>query len=202
MKSIIIAAACAMLAACGGGGGGPSETYTVTITPVDACRVNCTTNPDTAVSRPATPVAAPVLPTAPAPVNPAASLPMSQSVASVPPWPTGESAPASGRSLNWWGTDPREVERVNATCTPNPDCVVPDGDLMIWNRACASNQSYGASYCRIALYGETPAPITMPSGPPAGMTRPDPMTASQAQADEWNRYCMTARCMVTPGVPS
>jgi len=54
--------------------------------------------------------------------------------------------PRSGRSLNWWGTDPRLVEQVNETCGPQPDCRVTDGDLLVWNFACSPQPA-----CRIRL---------------------------------------------------
>lgn len=54
--------------------------------------------------------------------------------------------PRSGRSLNWWGTDPRVMEQVNETCGPQPDCRVPDGDLLVWNFACSPQPT-----CRIRL---------------------------------------------------
>ncbi|TFZ06939.1 hypothetical protein EZ313_10065 [Ramlibacter henchirensis] len=52
----------------------------------------------------------------------------------------------SGRSLNWWGTDPRLIEQTNETCGPQPDCRVPDGDLLVWNFDCSPQPS-----CRIRL---------------------------------------------------
>lgn len=52
----------------------------------------------------------------------------------------------SGRSLTWWGTDPRVVEQVNDTCGPQPDCRVPDGDLLVWNFDCSPQPT-----CRIRL---------------------------------------------------
>ena len=52
--------------------------------------------------------------------------------------------PRSGRSLTWWGTDPRLMEQVNETCGPQPDCRVPDGDLLVWNFACSPQPA-----CRI-----------------------------------------------------
>ncbi|KQT12478.1 hypothetical protein ASG30_04090 [Ramlibacter sp. Leaf400] len=52
----------------------------------------------------------------------------------------------SGRSLTWWGTDPRLMEQVNESCGPQPDCRVPDGDLLVWNFACSPQPT-----CRIQL---------------------------------------------------
>lgn len=54
--------------------------------------------------------------------------------------------PRSGRSLTWWGTDPRLMEQVNETCGPQPGCRVPDGDLLVWNFACSPQPT-----CRIRL---------------------------------------------------
>lgn len=123
-----------------------------------------------------------------------------------PAWPVGPDAPRSGRSLNWWQTSPVDIDTSNRNCSPQPDCVIPDGDLMEWNRFCAQGQNvtgYPVEFCMVRLYDEPPRPpVVQQSGPPPGLTRPDPMTATQSQADEWNRFCNTARCMITPGVPS
>jgi hypothetical protein len=54
--------------------------------------------------------------------------------------------PRSGRSLTWWGTDPRLMEQVNESCSPQPGCRVPDGDLVVWNFDCSPQPT-----CRVRL---------------------------------------------------
>jgi hypothetical protein len=48
----------------------------------------------------------------------------------------------SGRTLTWWGADPRLIEQQEAAGAP----AIPDGDKLLWNFACAPQPT-----CRIRL---------------------------------------------------
>lgn len=80
------------------------------------------------------------------------------------PWPRGPEAEPSGRSLNWWGTDPRLLDYVNQTCTPSPSCQIPDGDRNVWNRSCSPQPT-----CRIRLSTDPPVNLQYADSSPGAM---------------------------------
>ena len=159
VKALLGSIGCALaLAACGGGGGAPpaglqdASSGAQFQTPV----VNPQTPPATGTPDPAT--SEPPAPVAPSPGTVPAQRPdvMVASMDEIVAWNgacTTEGCritlpPRSGRSLTWWGTDPRLMEQVNETCGPQPDCRVPDGDLLVWNFDCSPQPD-----CRIRLSG-------------------------------------------------
>lgn len=113
--------------------------------------------------------------------------------------------PRSGRSLNWWGTEPQVLFDSQNSCSPQPECRIPDGDLAVWNAQCEPNQYFDQCYVPLSFEPQVrPADRRGPL-PPLGARptqRPDPMTASDEEIATWNRFCTTARCMVIAGVPS
>ena len=169
-----VAAVClsAALAGCGGGGGGggsdAGDTASVatlssgTVVPVVAPPSNTGTTPaaitDTAAPAPGgtgtgDPAATPATPTPPA--TPATRPDLATATLDeIAAWNAACETdacrialpPRSGRSLTWWGTDPRLMEQVNDSCGPQPDCRVPDGDLLVWNFDCTPQPT-----CRIRL---------------------------------------------------
>lgn len=129
MSKMSLIAVASALAACGGGGGAPEPAPT-----------NVPSEQSVPVTLPAAPAPAPApvsggtgVVAAFDPAPPAAEPELRQPR---PPWPTGPDAARSLRSLNWWSEDPRLINYLNATCEPQPDCVVPDGDLNLHNAAC------------------------------------------------------------------
>lgn len=159
VKALLGSIGCALaLAACGGGGGASgAETaaglqdasagaqFQTPAAPADTTTTN--TNPTT--TQPPAPVVPPSG-TAPA-QRPDVMVASMDEIAAWNAACTTDSCrialpPRSGRSLTWWGTDPRLVEQVNETCGPQPDCRVPDGDLVVWNFACSPQPT-----CRIRL---------------------------------------------------
>ena len=151
VKALLGSIGCALvLAACGGGGGGATDPQAG---PLDA-------SAGAQLQQPAEHVDAPPQQAgetaAPSPASAPAQRPdvMVASMDEIAAWNAACSTdscritlpPRSGRSLTWWGTDPRLMEQVNETCGPQPDCRVPDGDLLVWNFDCSPQPS-----CRIRL---------------------------------------------------
>lgn len=145
-----------LLAACGGGGGGASPTAGPSAalaqgggTGSDADTV---VSPGDAYATP--PAAAPATPAsgtaAPATRPDVATATLDEIAAWNQQCQTARCMiflpERSGRSLNWWGTDPRVLEQQNASCGPQPECRIPDGDLLVWNFQCTPQPS-----CRVAL---------------------------------------------------
>lgn len=172
--SVLLALA---VGACGGGGGSSEDiaavgppTAAAPFVPIDA-PVPVAAGPAPAPAPVSVP-AAPVLTDAPAPVlSPAsggtgqvASEPAPELTPQLdtrrqprPPWPTGPDAPRQDppRSLNWFSEDGRLINFLNATCEPQPDCVIPDGDLNVRNRACDEGTLTGAACTtRLKLYDD------------------------------------------------
>lgn len=155
-----VAAVClsAALAACGGGGGGGSEAGAGATPPVAALSSGAPVVPPTtgttanagAPARDNTSEPAPTPPSQPTTRPDVATASMDDIAAWNGACETDDCRivlpPRSGRSLTWWGTDPRLMEQVNETCGPQPDCRVPDGDLLVWNFACSPQPT-----CRIQL---------------------------------------------------
>lgn len=140
------------LAACGGGGGGASPQGGLQDVSSGAQFQQPAASTQTlGTSQPQQPETA-----APSPGTPPATRPdvMVASMDEIAAWNaacTDDACrialpPRSGRSLTWWGTDPRLMEQVNETCGPQPECRVPDGDLLVWNFDCSPQPT-----CRIRL---------------------------------------------------
>lgn len=151
VKALLGSIGCALvLAACGGGGGGTGPQAG----PQDASAGAQLQQP--AETAGGAPRQQPAEPAAPSPGSAPAQRPdvMVASMDEIAAWNAACTTdgcrialpPRSGRSLTWWGTDPRLMEQVNETCGPQPDCRVPDGDLVVWNFACSPQPS-----CRIRL---------------------------------------------------
>ncbi len=143
-----------LLTACGGGGGGstPTTTPSAAVTQGAQADADAVASPGDAWATP--PAAAPATPasgTATPMTRPDVAVATMDEIAA---WNQQcQTARCmiflperSGRSLTWWGTDPRELERVNASCTPQTSCRIPDGDLLVWNFQCAPQPT-----CRVAL---------------------------------------------------
>lgn len=144
---------CALvLAACGGGGASPDAQGGVPDVSSGAQLQQPAGTPDTANPPEQAQAPAP----APSPATPPATRPdvMVASMDEIAAWNAACTTddcritlpPRSGHSLNWWGADPRQMEQVNETCGPQPDCRVPDGDLVVWNFSCSPQPT-----CRIRL---------------------------------------------------
>jgi hypothetical protein len=153
VKTLLGSIGCALvLAACGGGGGGGADPQAAV---QDASAGAQLQQPAGTAEGAATPQQPPA-PAAPSPGTAPAQRPdvMVASMDEIAAWNAACTTdgcrialpPRSGRSLTWWGTDPRLVEEVNETCGPQPDCRVPDGDLVVWNFACSPQPT-----CRIRL---------------------------------------------------
>lgn len=137
-RAVALACTC-LLAACGGGGGAGIGAGT-----------------DAATASALQPVAASAAPASATPATPQGTRPdvATATLDEIAAW-NAQCITArcmivlperSGRSLNWWGTDPRALEQVNASCSPQPGCRIPDGDLLVWNFQCSPQPG-----CRVAL---------------------------------------------------
>ncbi len=159
VRTLLVSIGCALaLAACGGGGGGGGAGAPPAAGLQDASSgaqfQTPVANTDSTPTTPGT--TEPPAPVVPPPGTSPAQRPdvMVASMDEIAAWNaacTTDSCritlpPRSGRSLTWWGTDPRLMEQVNETCGPQPDCRVPDGDLLVWNFDCSPQPS-----CRIRL---------------------------------------------------
>ena len=148
-RAIALACAC-LLAGCGGGGASGSGADPATAAAVQPAAAPATTAQ--AVS-PASSAPAPqgaVVPAPPSGTRPDVATATLDEIAA---W-NAQCITArcmivlperSGRSLNWC-TDPRVLEQANASCTPQPGCRIPDGDLLVWNFQCSPQPG-----CRVAL---------------------------------------------------
>lgn len=218
-RGAVAAASLAVLTACGGGGSpatpaedqqprlqapglGPAMTIPISPAPAAPVQSPVILPPPSPAPAPA-PTPAPTAPPITVSQAPAGDGRWPQAEAPVNPMPEGTDPPPSGKSLNWWGTPPTTLFDVNNSCTPQPACRIPDGDLAIWNRQCPPVGDPYRAQCYVPLSFEPqvrPEPRGPIGSPPPGTTRPDPLTATPQEIDEWNRYCLTPQCLVTPGV--
>jgi hypothetical protein len=160
VKALLGSIGCALvLAACGGGGGGSGAGTAAGLQDASAGAQFQTpaASPDTSTPNPPTgSTTQPPAPVVPPPGTVPAQRPdvMVASMDEIAAWNAACTTddcritlpPRSGRSLTWWGTDPRLMEQVNETCGPQPGCRVPDGDLLVWNFDCSPQPT-----CRIRL---------------------------------------------------
>ena len=153
MTTLMGSLGCALVLAACGGGGGASPAPQAALQDASSGAQLQVPAPDTTATtaEPQQPE-----PVAPSPATPPPTRPdvMVASMDEIAAWNAACTTddcritlpPRSGHSLNWWGADPRLMERVNETCGPQPDCRVPDGDLLVWNFACRPQPT-----CRIRL---------------------------------------------------